>query len=68
MCGSARLVDPADELRVGLYELGSCLLCSFELPRLAAELGPLAFENLGVGFGRVLPGTFCRLQGGGTDR
>ena len=66
--GSVQLVDPVDELRVGLDELGSCLLRSFELERLAAEPGPLGFENPSVRFGRVLPGTLSGVQGGGAGR
>jgi len=68
MYGSAQLVDPVDELRVGLDELGSCPLRSFELARVAAEPGPLAFEKPGIGFGRLLPSTLSRLQGGDTGR
>jgi hypothetical protein len=68
MFGSAQLVDPVDELRVGLDELDSCLLRSFEPARVPAELGPLALEKPGLGFGCVLPGTLSRLQGGGTGR
>jgi hypothetical protein len=66
--GSVQLVDPVDELRVGLDELGSCLLRSFELERLAAEPGPLGFETPSVRFGRVLPGTLSGVQGGGAGR
>ena len=62
MYGSAQLVDPVDELRVGLDELGSCPLRSFELARVVAEPGPLAFEKPGIGFGRLLPSTLGRLQ------
>ena len=68
MYGSAQLVDPVDELRVGLDELGSCPLRSFELARVVAEPGPLAFEKPGIGFGRLLPSTLSRLQGGDTGR
>jgi hypothetical protein len=51
---------------VGLDELGSCLLHSFELARVTAEPGPLAFEKPAIGFDRVLPSGLSRLQGGST--
>ena len=53
---------------MGLDELGSCLLHSFELARVAAEPGPLAFEKPSVRFKRVLPSMLSRLQGGSTGR
>jgi hypothetical protein len=66
--GTAQKVNTVDELRVGLDELGSCLLHSFELARVAAEPGALAFEKPGIGFDRVLASMLSRLQGGSTGR
>ena len=47
-------------------EVGSRLLRILELADLSREPELLAFEGLSVMFGRALPGTLGRLQGGGT--
>jgi hypothetical protein len=60
------LVDSVDELRVGLDEVGSRLLRSFELADLSGKTGPLAFEKPSVRFGRALPGTLGHFERCGT--
>jgi hypothetical protein len=60
------LVDPLDELRVGLDEVSSCFLRVFELTDLSGEPGPLAFEKPNVRFGRALPGTLGHFEHFGT--
>jgi len=60
------LVDSVDDLRMGLDEVGSRLLRSFELADLGGEPGPLAFEKPSVRFGRTLPGTLGHLERCGT--
>jgi hypothetical protein len=60
------LVDSVDELRMGLDEVGSRLLRSFELAALGGEPGPLVFEKPSVRFGRTLPGTLGHLERCGT--
>ena len=51
---------------MGLDEVGSRLLRSFEHADLGGEPGPLAFEKSSVRFGRTLPGTLGHLERCGT--
>ena len=65
--GQMQLVDPVDELRVRLEEVGSGLFLIFELADLSDEPGPLALEKTSVRFGCLLPGTLGCLHRGGAD-
>jgi hypothetical protein len=51
---------------MALDEFGSGSVHVFELTDLSGKTGPLAFKKPSVRFGRALPGTLGRLQGGGT--
>jgi hypothetical protein len=64
---SAQLIDSVDDTRMGLDEVGSGLLGTFQLADLGIEAGALAFGRPHAGFRRVPPCTLGALKRGGAD-